>query len=357
MAFDFVTEYRALQPTADRTVVTARTAAFEKIAKDANDKFPRVVDLAYFAYRLPFPSGNSEAEEWFETIVRTDDDVFSLTVDKEEAARIATLVLRQRLAGGLTATPVLVHAAAFAGKRQTVDKHELSKAAQRALENLVRRRGNSPTLPAVSSGKAGAADELVKKLAAGGGDPTEAAVLQAIHEDYRAQIKAVVSSAKSAIDTTWAESRRLAEEVDLLWWHLGGHSYLLDRPIAELPDALKPVVIGMDIGEMINQLPGSFGTYGIIRKALGDVAEQTFKLSDITKALSNEFSNLAPKPVKHYAVTPLLGIVDDKFEKKVDVTNAQFKRFTGLGLETKLTGYELALQAFNERILNKLDYA
>ena len=356
MAFDFVAEYRVLQPNASREVITARTAAFDKLAKAVNGEFALVVDMAYFAYGLPFPAGY-EAEEWFEGIVRAEDSVFTLAADKEEAARIATLVLKQRLADRFNATPVLVHAAAFAGKRQTVDKHELSKAAQRALQSVVRLRGSPTEVLSVASGKAAPIDDMLDKLEAGDGSVTAHAVMRAMQEDHRSQLKATVTSANKAIEAARSENRRLAEEVDLLWWHLGGHSFLLDRPIADIPDALKPIVVGMDLGEMINHAPGPFGSYGIIRKALRNAAEHTFKLGDVLKTISEEHIGLKPKAVPHYAVTPLHGIVEDIVGKKVEVTKAHFKRMTGLGLESKLTGYEFAIQAFHERMLTKLDLA
>lgn len=357
MAFDFIAEYRVLQPNAGRDVITARAAALEKLTEAADREFSVVVDMAYFAYGLPFPVGY-EAQEWFEEIVREKDSVFTLAADKEEAARIATLVLKKRLAARFNATPVLVHAAAFAGQRQTVDKHELSKAAQKALQSLVRRRGSPTEVLSVTSGDVEPAepiDDMLEKLEAGDGTVTALAVTQAMYMDYGNQVEATVTSANKAIEAVRSENQRLAEEVDLLWWHLGGQSFLLDRPIAELPDALKPIVIGMDVGEMINHAPGPFGSYGIIRKALGDAAGQTFKLSEVLKTISDEFSNLKPRAVPNYAVTPLHGMSEDILGNKIDVTNAHFKRMTGLGLESKLTGYELAIQAFHERILTKLD--
>jgi hypothetical protein len=231
--FDFVAGYRALQPTADRATVAARQSAFTAAA--AENSISRVVDLAHFAYRLPF-APESDGQEWLDGIMKADDPTFSIQHDTEEAARIASLVLKSRLDANLTGTPVLVHAAAFAGKRQTVDNHALSHASRKSLQALVRRRGFSLQRPSISGGKAASVASLITKLEAGTGETNQTQVLQAMLGDYGSQIKQLAASANGAVEVVFNENRRLAEEVDLLWWHLGGHSFLLDQPLDEVPE-------------------------------------------------------------------------------------------------------------------------
>lgn len=354
-AFDFVAEYRNLQPTDDRELIATRTASFEKAKGDVQNSISRVVDLAYFAYRLPLPS-ESDAASWFGGILSADDPAFRIEIDVEEAARMATLLLKQRLYANFNGTPVLVHAAAFAGKRQTVDNHGLSYASRQTLANLVRRRGSSLNRPEVSSGKASNMADLIKKLVDENDATEDVQVFEATVVDYRNQIKQVVTTVNTSIEATWSENRRLAEEIDLLWWHLGGQSFTLDRPIADVPSALRPIVIGMDIGEMVSAAPGPYGTYGIIRKALGELSEEKFKLSDAIKELSDEFHGLISKPVSRYAVAPIHGAAGEVLLSGPTVVAAQFKRRTGLPLDVKLSGYDLAIQAYHERMLSKLGW-
>lgn len=355
MAFDFVAEYRNLQPTDDRELIAARTASFQKAATDAQNSISRVVDLAYFAYRLPLPT-ESDAASWFGGILTADDPTFRIEIDVEEAARIATLLLKQRLAENFKGTPVIVHTAAFAGKRQTVDNHGLSFSARQTLANLVRRRGSSVSRSEVASGKATNMMDWLKKLSDENDATEDVQVFEAAVADYRNQIKQVISTANSAIETVWGESKRLAEEVDLLWWHLGGQSFCLDRAIADVPIAVRPIVVGMDIGEMVSAAPGPYGTYGIIRKALGDLAEEKFKLSDAVKELSDEFDGLISEPISRYAVAPIHGAVGEVLLEGAQVVAAQFKRRTGLPFDIKLSGFDLAVQAYHERMLSKLGW-
>ncbi|NKL23677.1 GTPase-associated system all-helical protein GASH [Rhizobium leguminosarum] len=353
-AFNFVTEYRDLQPLADREIISARDKAFTKAKAEANKQISRVADLAHFAYRLPLPA-DSDANEWYGNILGADDTTFSIQHDLEEAARIATLVLRDRLSSNFHGTPVLVHAAAFSGKRATVDDRRLSIASRDALKSLVRLRGFVPRRPDISPGKVSPIGALITKYDTEGEDTTDIQVFQAIAQDYDNQIKQVAKTANEAIETVFNENRRLAEEVDLLWWHLGGHSYLLDAPLAEVPDALKPIVIGMDVGEMVTALPGPYGSFGIIRKALGSMADEPIKLSDAVKSVTPEHGFLISKKPTRYALAPVHSAAFDLLSGET-VSGAQFKRNTGLPFDTKLTAYELAVHVYHERLLSKLDW-
>jgi hypothetical protein len=304
---------------------------------------------------LPF-APESDGQEWLDGIMKADDPTFSIQHDTEEAARIASLVLKSRLDANLTGTPVLVHAAAFAGKRQTVDNHALSHASRKSLQALVRRRGFSLQRPSISGGKAASVASLITKLEAGTGETNQTQVLQAMLGDYGSQIKQLAASANGAVEVVFNENRRLAEEVDLLWWHLGGHSFLLDQPLDEVPEIAKPIVIGMDVGEMVNVLPGPFGVYGIIRKALGSAADTSIKLSEAVKAITSDHASLVSKKPNRYAVAPVHAAVSDTLISETPVSGPQFKRNTGLSYDIKLTAYELALQAYHERVLSKLDW-
>lgn len=351
--FDFVEEYRELQPTADREIIVARTAAYEMAKKDAGNSIERVVDLVHFAYRLPSRSDH-DADSWFLNVMRSGDPTFSLQRDAEEAARIATLVLKHLLQSNFHGTPVAVYAAAFAGKRPTVDNHGLSAQARKTLHALVRTRGDTKIIPKITAGKIAAIGETLKAYA--DETTTEGDVFKAITADYNAQIKQVVTSANNTIETVWNEKKRLDEEVDLLWWHIGQESFLLDCPLASIPETVLPIVIGADLAAMVNTLPGPYGVYGIARKALGDLAEKQFKISEAIEAVSPTFENLVQGGVADYAIAPVHGALSERLFEKTSVVDTQFKKKTGLNFDTKLTGYELALQTYHEALLLKLDW-
>lgn len=354
--FDVVGEYRALQPSQTRELIEARRSSFQKLQAASNKHNRRVLDLARIAYGIPHPA-ESDAEAWFDQIVKTDDRAFSVKHDAAEAALIAALVLRSRLALGLNYTSIVVHAAAFAGKRPTPDKGQLSLAARMAIEQIARARGASSASPQVTTAKAMAILPLIQKYKEDQDVGSEIQALEAIQKDYTAQLTQIVSSADSAVTALYSENRRLAEEVDLLWWHLGRHSLLLDRPIESIDAPVRPIVIGMDIAKMINELPGPFGVYGIIRQALGPLADTPVKVSEAIRALQPEHGRLVGTvSIGNYGLAPIFGASADALHGDGVPSGIQFKKKTGLSFETKLTGYELAIQAYHEGLLFKQEW-
>jgi len=353
--FDFVEEYRQLQPASDRDTINARKTAFDTAKADAMKASGRVVDLAHFAFRLP-SRPDHDADTWFLGVMRKDDTTFSLQRDAEEAARIATLVLKDRLASGFYGTTVAVYAAAFAGKRPTVDDNGLSIAARKALHDIVRKRGTNTSPSKITMAKVAGVGAILKSYATENSETTESEVFEAITADYTSQIKQVMASANAAIENLWAEKKRLDEEVDLLWWHLGQESFLLDRPLASIPEAARPIVIGADLAAMVNSLPGPYGVYAVAKKALGPLADRQIKLSEAIKTVDSSFQNLIEDRVEDYAIAPIHGALTEVLLDSTSVVGAQFKRKTGLSFDGKLTGYELALQTYHEALLLKLEW-
>lgn len=352
--FDFVEEYLKLQPLADRETTIARNAAYTKASEDAEEASGRVLDLAHFAYDLPLRPKN-DPEAWLLDIFRMEDAAFSLKRGGEEAARIATLVLSERLARPDANTAILVHAAAFAGKRRTVDANALALQAKRTLQSMVRKRGatiGKPTIQYLQT----SVPEAIKRYGSETPELTDVQLFDALHKDYIGQARHIVTTANAAITKIWDEKIRLAEEIDLLWWHLGQHSFLLDMPLDEIPAAARPIVIGADLAAMVNVLPGPYGIYGIARRALGADAEKPLKLSDAIKAVKPEYNGLLSKSVGDHAIAAVHGALEDVLFENTPVVAAQFKKKTGIAFDTRLSAYELAIQTYHEALLLKLDW-
>lgn len=352
--FDFVEEYLKLQPLADRETTIARNAAYTLASADADEDAGRIIDLAHFAYDLP-PGQDNDPEEWFLEVFRKEDRAFSLKRGGEEAARIATLVLSERLSRPDADTAVLVHAAAFAGKRRTVDANALSLQAKKTLQSLVRKRGSAIVKPTVNYVQT-TVPETIKKYGVADTDVSDVQVFDAVHKDYIAQARHIVMTTNAAISKIWDEKTRLAEEVDLLWWHLGQHSFLLDMPLEEIPAAARPIVIGADLAAMVSVLPGPYGIYGIARRALGVDAEKPLKLSDAIKAVKPGYNGLISKSIGDQAIAPVHAALEDVLFENTPVVATQFKKRTGIAFDIKLSAYELAIQVYHEALLRKLDW-
>ncbi|EJB02275.1 hypothetical protein Rleg9DRAFT_7303 [Rhizobium leguminosarum bv. trifolii WSM597] len=348
---NFIADYRSLQPMADEGRIQARQASFNEIEADVRQNHARAVVLVRLAFKLPHPNA-AEGDEWFSTFMTNHSPTFSLAHDQEEAAIMATLVLRDRIISGSAKSSLLALAGGFAGRRETVDKGRLIAAAKTGLAQAVRRIGQ-PT----GVGSLGQQNnpDLTKAIAVFDekAEGATKALVDAQTAAYLLKLNNAIKDANSVIGRLSAVNSRLMDEINMLWWHIGGHSVLADMPLEQLSPASRAFVVAADVAEIIGSPPGPYGAYGIIRKALGPEADKEIKLVDALKALkASAVADTVPNlieadqalvPVHYAAATALLG--------SSLVSATQFKKSTGLSIDTKLSLYELALQVFHERLL------
>ncbi|MBB3452562.1 hypothetical protein FHT86_000818 [Rhizobium sp. BK313] len=350
--FNFIDRYHNLQPSAPRDVMAARQEAFKVVAQEATQP-EKIVDLTRIALGLPHPVG-STAPAWLASAIKAKDEMFGM-LDREEAARMASLVMSQRLALGSLGAHVAILAAYFGENRRGPEAESLATEARNGLARLVRTRGADIKIADLEMPTAATFSEEVTKFDADNGPITE--IVDAIAKDYRTQITTLVNAANAAIGGLRTANQRLAEEVDLLWWHLGGHSFLLDKPLSSLPQAVLPIVVGMDTASMVNRLPGPYGTYGVIRRALGENADRAMKLSELIEQLqAQNYIGIVTATVKDAAMAPIHAVVAEVVLNRAPMTNDQFRMRTGLHLDLVASQYEFALQAYHERLLIKQNW-
>ncbi|QND23747.1 hypothetical protein HB774_30140 (plasmid) [Rhizobium leguminosarum bv. viciae] len=352
-SFDFSERYRNMQPTAERSIVEAREIAHKTIVVEAPKSVTKIVDLTRVAFSLPVPP-ERDFDGWFGKAVKKGDKHFSLQIDKEEAARIATLALSSLVSSGYYGVAALVIAASVAGRRESPGNNEIVQQARTGLAEAPRRRGvafsATVTTPQVKDISA-----LFAAVVSSGDPQTIKSAIEGVHADARSVSAALVSSVNQTLQTLTNENRRLAEEVDLLWWHLGGHSFLLDVPFSSLPEEAVPMVIGADVAAMVTALPGPYGAYGIIRKALGATADHEQSIVETVGNLPTESRSdfLGNKPFEADDLAILHGAVKAAGSEEVVSLGPRFEKITAINAETKFTRYELALQAYHERLFIK----
>ncbi|MFV0797816.1 hypothetical protein EGJ57_23405 [Brucella anthropi] len=348
---NFITDYRTLQPMADEARIQARQAAFNEIEADVRQNPVRAAVLARLAFKLPH-AGATDGDDWFSAIMVKHSPTFSLVHDQEEAAIIATLVLKQRILSGYVRSSLLVLAAGFAGHRETVDRGSLIAIARAELAQNVRRVGQQTSVGKISQQNA---PNLANQVTTFNeqADGAMKVLVDAQSAAYLSILNNAIKEANGVIDKLSDENTRLMDEINVLWWHIGGHSVLADMPIEKLDPETLAFVAAADVAEIVGAPPGPYGAYGVIRKALGPDREKEIKLSDAVKVLkASGLTGIIRGRVEvdqalvpiHYAAAAAL--VDGAL-----LSGSQFKKATALSFDTKLTLYEFAIQVFHERLL------
>lgn len=348
--FDFIKSYRDLDASASRDIVEARHKSFQRLASTL-DKMAQIYDLCRLAYQIePFT-----ARPWFEDAVREFDPHFVASKDKVDAGRIAALLLRQKMATSGSYSPLAILTTSYCGRRHSADSDVLTAQANEVFLSAVRghRVSNGIKLAAAPNFKAitaevdavNAHNPLPGNIAKAAFDATMVSA-QAAMTDLLENVKGPITSARKDIT-------RLAEEVDMLWWCIGDWHELLDKPRTETAAGLKMVISGIELGAMVRQLPGPYGAHGILRRISGPESDGRSSLKAAIKSLSEEDARKLSVdiPIESKPLFPIHAAIQSVAQFGPAVWEAQFEKVVPEMAGTKMSPFELGIQAFRERAL------
>jgi hypothetical protein len=309
-----------------------------------------VYELCRLAY--DFPQDTSSLTDWFQPPIKEFDPRFSLAIDKTEAGRVASLLLRDLMARGSPQGALAVMTCSFGGRRSPIDIDLLVEARDAITE-------------------AGRAQRIIaaeKKIVAPVAKDMKAeldAMQPGIPSTIRAAFDAAIGEARSALTKTASQTNeahqalrndviRLAEEVDMLWWHIGDWSERLDKSRTSLPKEIVGVVSGVELGGFVRNVPGPFGAYGILRRTLGALSSKKIKIKNVVEALGDETAKLASKiPNAATAVFPVHSAILLASQHGPDAWPIRFDEQVGRLDDFELGHFDLAVQTFRERVLIK----
>lgn len=353
-AFDFADAFREFQPTAERSLVEARVAALAKLSTEARKTVDNIVGLTRIAYGIPL-ADSDQTGEWLQATIREKEAGFSLSRDREDARIMSAIVLDSILeAGNYQRVATLLLAATFAGQRRAPGDGKLEIAARDIFSDSARTRGLKFS-SRISKSRWRETSKATASIATTFDATTVKTAIEAVAAEAKAAEARAIEKFNTALKELTTENVRLAEEVDLLWWHLGGRSYILGRPLDAIEPTSLPFVIGSDVAEMVNNLPGPHGALGIIRKALGASADETQTIEATLKAVEpDDRVKLLDGARDKDMIASLnygLALLDD--EATADSFTKTFEKRTAIASNTELTQFDIAAQAYFERLFIK----
>ena len=211
--------------------------------------------------------------------------------------------------------------------------------------------------PAVAYPKAADRSSLVNALDPAISGPAVKAILEAIIADGRAGGDGLARATTTVLQALFIENQRLAEEVDLLWWHIGDWSECLGRPIGQVPEPGRGLIAGADLATIIRVLPGPYGTTGILRRSLGEDADQSMTLREAVEALEPDDLKRAYRSCTDADILPVHTAVQLYIDRGRSALGPAFQKACGVSSEVPLSRYKIALQAFWEGSLVKHGWA
>lgn len=346
--FDFVEAYRKMQPNAAQEIVEARQKSHEKLYPVIKT-MGNVYELCQLAF--DFKQEMGQLTEWFQSPVKEFDPRFVLSIDTAEAARIAALLLRDLMSRGSPQGALAVLVSSFGGQRSPVDPDLLIEARDVIFETARAQRIVASTTKIAAP----APKDLKEQLAAiqGGWNPDLVrGALDATTSEARSALTKTASSANDAHQALRNDVVRLAEEVDMLWWHIADWSERLEQARTELPKEVVGVVSGVELGQFVRHPPGPYGTYGLLRRSLGKLSDKKAKLRTVVDTLNIGTTKLAAQiPSLAMSVFPVHTAILFASQHGVNGWPEKFDQSVGLLKNFELPHFDLAVHTFRERVL------
>jgi len=91
------------------------------------------------------------------------------------------------------------------------------------------------------------------------------------------------------------------EELQMLWWMIGGHSSSLDAPFTDIPALVKPLVLGKELGRLAQISPGPASIVAIMARA--GLASDTVSVLDVVNGADMQWIEEATKSTRLSPVT------------------------------------------------------
>ncbi|WP_420141393.1 GTPase-associated system all-helical protein GASH [Sphingomonas sp.] len=336
----------------DGTVREARWKAVVAMAADAN--YWRVEVLVRLAFAAKDPGGhkNEKLASAYETVVgalRSGGQEFDPAKSARELQVLAAAALVRLFASSADAA-LAVTTASFCGLREPALPMQLPTLAARALADLTARHHARPDIASLKI-EAPAIDYDPEAEVAEG--ETELTTEEQVNALRDAADEALVTIANNQNAVTQALVRRTLlaeEELQMLWWLVGGYSVTRDRPFTKIAAAAQPFILANELGEMTNASPGPASIKALLAKA--GVGSKAVPVRDAVNAVDLDW---AKRVSNSLAVSPLTTPLHFALEKRAEVENdtawqAGWAALTGLAVNVSLPADQLAELFYREHL-------
>jgi rhodanese-related sulfurtransferase len=348
--------YRAvgLKPGAD--ILALRQAPFIKLSEKIDPR--SAIELTRLYFGLQSPAGT----EWFREPFHSADPSFSMVDNKREVAVLAACLLDVGFEDGETVCGLAPLATAAAGARHPAAAPELLSELEHGLAveaiNARQRRHGDPNaiklpakskLPAEQAAFAESISNDFSKIAG---------FFKQISDESIEATKTLATQVANIIKPLHADVVDLREEVEILWWHIGGWSKLVHMPFSELPSGTAAALAGLDLAELSRTLVGPAAAPALIQRTLGAGRKGKLGRSTLKQAIDGLPDGALDKllPAEGLGDLPDVCPVLTAFAKAREsgpgtAWHAAFRKSTGLTEETGFRTLDLAMQVFRERMI------
>lgn len=300
---------------------------------------------------------NQELQDALDAVVTKisgGNERIDLSKDKRELQILSTFVLKRMF----RVTPdaaLAVTTASFEGARKPDLPIDIIGQAEHALPLLSHGNHNRSGVDDLKV----VAPKVVFTVAKAAGAETGEERTEEEWERQFSRLKAATNVALDAAAKTQNQalrkiSRRMLlkeEELQILWWLIGGRSITLNKPFDKVDEALRPISFAAELAEMVSVSPGPASVMELFSRA--GIGATKIKFQDVVNAVGkNEVISLSDVSNISSFTTPIHFALFKRAE--VDSTDAwqtAWAAMTGLKADASLSAMSLAKLFYRERLL------
>lgn len=140
------------------------------------------------------------------------------------------------------------------------------------------------------------------------------------------------------------------EELQMLWWLIGGQSSIRDVPFEKVDSSLKPLVFGMELGQLTKVSPGPASLTAMLSRA--GLIDEAVKVVDAANAADLDWIRDITRSSR---ISPVTTPLHFALEKRAEVNSDEgwvlvWTSMTGLAADASMPGIKLAEQFYREHL-------
>lgn len=360
VGFNFADHYKAAGLAPGPEIIRLRQEPFDKLRKAMS--VDRVLTLVRLLFGLP--ESDDRHNTWFRDAFAETDPSFTMIDNAREAAVLSSCLLSaaflERDKGHVEAGLAMLTTAT--NTRAPLVMPTLINDAQHHLDIFSVEMRTPPEVAAAKVSKPtqskipGEADEFAKAP-----DLTKVAPLfKRISEEY-AEVSTFAEQTFAIVSPLVPYTELLREELEMLWWYVGGWSKILNKPFGELELAVASVMIGLDLAELVQTPPGPVAARAILYRLIWTGRKpkvESLTLNNAVNAISNEAIQKLKfgRSLKDMPdICPVLTALQKASEiGQGTAWHVAFRKATALKEDLPFTPLDLAIQVYRETMLISL---
>ena len=354
--FNFADSYRAAGLTLGPEALRTRQEPFDKPRQTIDAQ--TAIDLIRIYFGLPVPRGT----DWFRDAFQATDASFSLIDNAREASVLAAGLLEvATTADGKVYAALATLTTAACGLRQPRVRPELIDLMRGEIQERAVSDRRHATVKPEQIRLPATASKLSPELTALSQSPDLAkasALLKQVSEESAGITRTLANQVLAFIQPLAAQVLTLREEVEMLWWYVGGCSRMLDKPFVELDLGLTAVLAGIDMADMSRSATGPAAAPAIFQRIIAACRKAGTKkiaIKDAVDALPRDQLDRLKLPNALGTVSEICPVLTAYAKaKEIGASPAwhvAYANATGLEAGAAFAPLELAVQAFRERLL------